>query len=236
MKSEAIILAGGFGTRLKSVVDDVPKPMAMIGNKPFLTYILDQLQVSNCKKAVMAVGYKHEAIIDYFGKSYKSIALEYSIEDKPLGTGGAILNAANLISSPNFLVLNGDSYFNIDLSDFERQFSKNKAPLLIALKRMSNFDRYGTVEIDGSRIKSFSEKKLCNNGLINSGIYLISKEWYKSYAPGKIFSFEKDILEKYFLEDVLTAHEYYGYFIDIGIPDDYRKAVMEMGKKDNRQK
>jgi D-glycero-alpha-D-manno-heptose 1-phosphate guanylyltransferase len=141
MKTDAIILAGGFGTRLKGVVDDLPKPMAITAGKPFLTYLLEQLNDANCTKAVLAVGYMHEVIINHFGKKYKSVELEYSIEDKPLGTGGAILNAVSCISSPGFLVLNGDSLFKIDLADFERKFNEKEAQITIALKRLKDFDR-----------------------------------------------------------------------------------------------
>ena len=136
MNSEAVILAGGFGTRLKGVVDDIPKPMALIGDKPFLTYLFDQLYKYECKKVILAVGYKHEAIIDFFGKSYKSIQIEYVIEHNPLGTGGAILNGSELISSSEFIVLNGDSYFNIDLNDFERRAACRKSPVRVTLAEL----------------------------------------------------------------------------------------------------
>jgi D-glycero-alpha-D-manno-heptose 1-phosphate guanylyltransferase len=227
-KSEVIILAGGFGTRLKGVVDDFPKPMASIGNKPFLSYLFEQLYEYRFEKVVLAVGYKHDIIIDYFGKSYKSIDIEYVIENKPLGTGGAILNALTLISSPGFLVLNGDSYFRIDLADFERKFIENASPLTIALKRMKNFYRYGTVFTKGNRIVKFKEKEHCYDGLINGGVYMISNEWYKSHTHEEVFSFEKDILEKYISEEIITAYEYDGYFIDIGIPEDLFRASKDL--------
>jgi D-glycero-alpha-D-manno-heptose 1-phosphate guanylyltransferase len=227
-KAEAVILAGGFGTRLKGIVDDYPKPMALIRDKPFLTYLLEQLYASNCQKVVLAVGFKHETIIDYFGKSYKSIDIEYVIENKPLGTGGAILNALKLISTPVSLILNGDSIFKIDITDFNRKFIETKSLISIALKRMQNFDRYGTVFTKANRVVAFKEKERCIDGLINSGIYMISNDWYKKHSIGDVFSFEKDILEKYVSEDVITAFEYNGYFIDIGIPEDYRRACLEL--------
>jgi D-glycero-alpha-D-manno-heptose 1-phosphate guanylyltransferase len=228
MTTEAVILAGGFGTRLKGFVDDIPKPMAMIRDKPFLTYLFEQLCTYKCKRVILAVGYKHEAIIDYFGNYYKTIDIEYVVENKPLGTGGAILNAAKLISSQKYFVLNGDSYFNIDLADIERKSIQSGSPLTIALKRMKNFDRYGTVLTYGNRIVSFREKEHCNDGLINGGIYVMEKEWYESHAPGKVFSFEKDILERFILENEITAHEYDGYFIDIGVPEDLVRASKEL--------
>jgi D-glycero-alpha-D-manno-heptose 1-phosphate guanylyltransferase len=228
MKSEVVILAGGFGTRLTEVVDDVPKPMAEIGNRPFLTYILEQLCTYNFKKVLMAVGYKHEVIVEYFGKFYKSLEIEYVVEHKPLGTGGAILNTVKQISTPSFLVLNGDSIFKIDLTDFEKKFIKSESPLTIALKRMKDFNRYGTVITKGNRIVKFKEKEQCNDGLINGGIYMISNDWFMNHSPGKTFSFEKDILEKYISVDIIEGIEYDGYFIDIGVPEDYRRACLEL--------
>jgi D-glycero-alpha-D-manno-heptose 1-phosphate guanylyltransferase len=227
-RADVVILAGGFGSRLKGFIDDIPKSMAMIGQKPFLSYLFEQLYSFKYKKVVLAVGHKHDAIIDYFGKSYKSIDIEYVIEKKPLGTGGAILNAIALISSSNSLVLNGDSYFNIDLAGLEEKTVDNDSPITIALKRMKNFDRYGTVLMNGNRVITFKEKEHCKDGLINGGIYIISNEWYRNNAPGEVFSFEKDILEKNISNEVITAYEYDGYFIDIGVPEDYRKACLEM--------
>lgn len=231
MKAEAVILAGGFGTRLKEVVNDIPKPMADVGGKPFLSYLLEQLVGCGCKKVIIAAGYKHEAISDFFGDKYKSLRIEYVIENKPLGTGGAILNAANAITAPGFIVLNGDSYLDLNITEFEKRSLETKSPVSIALKKMKNFDRYGTVTTEGNRIISFMEKSHCKEGLINSGIYYIDKEWYKKHAPGEVFSFEKDILEKYVSEEKISGFEFKGYFIDIGIPEDYLRASKELKAK-----
>lgn len=228
MIKEAIILAGGFGTRLRELVNEKPKSMAMIGDKPFLTYIFDHLLKFRVEKAVIASGYKHEDIVTFFGDSYKGISLEYSIENKPLRTGGAILKATKTISSRCCFVINGDTFFNVDLSSFEESFNKNQTVLSVALKPMTGFDRYGSVTIEGERILSFNEKRYCENGLINGGIYIIDRQWIKSNAPGEIFSFEKDLLEKYVNKDFISYFLSDTYFIDIGIPEDYLRAVKEL--------
>jgi D-glycero-alpha-D-manno-heptose 1-phosphate guanylyltransferase len=228
MIKEAIILAGGFGTRLKELVKETPKSMALIGDKPFLTYIFDHLLKFRVEKAVIAAGYKHEDIVASFGNSYKGISLEYSIENKPLKTGGAILKATKTITSRYCFVINGDTFFNVDLSLFEESFKKNLTVLSVALKPMVGFDRYGSVTIEGGRIISFNEKKYCENGLINGGVYILDKQWINSNAQSEIFSFEKDLLEKSVNKDFISYFLSDTYFIDIGIPEDYLRAVREL--------
>jgi D-glycero-alpha-D-manno-heptose 1-phosphate guanylyltransferase len=229
MIREAVILSGGFGTRLKKVAEDIPKSMVMIGNRPFLDYLLEHLHMHNIKKVILAVGYKNKTIISYFGNSYKESELVYSIEDEPLGTGGALLKAADLISSDRFFVINGDTYFDVDFDKFEKSYNRDSI-LSIALKPMTNFDRYGSIITKGKRITAFNEKKYCKKGLINGGIYLISKSWLIQKAPGRIFSFERDLIEKSVNEDSITSFISDTYFIDIGIPDDYVRASKELPK------
>jgi D-glycero-alpha-D-manno-heptose 1-phosphate guanylyltransferase len=228
MKREALILAGGFGTRLKSVVADVPKPMAVINDKPFLSYLLEQLHSFSFKKVILAAGYKHEVIQSYFGSSYKDINLEYSIENEPLGTGGAISMAAGSILSDCFFVLNGDTFFEVDYNRMEEKFLKSGAGLMVALKAMTKFERYGSVVTNDEKIISFNEKKFCEKGLINAGVYLINKNWLHERAPGKTYSFEKEILERLVRKEDIGYFVSEGYFIDIGIPDDYKKAIKEL--------
>jgi D-glycero-alpha-D-manno-heptose 1-phosphate guanylyltransferase len=228
MKKQAVILAGGFGTRLKSVVPDLPKPMALINEIPFLTYLLDLLQKHHFEKIVLAAGYKSEAIESHFGFSYKNINLIYSIESEPLGTGGAISAAGGLISTDYFFVLNGDTLFDINFERMEEKFLNHHNGLMVALKPMENFERYGTVGINDDRIVSFNEKRYCRKGLINGGTYLLSKEWLDKRAPGKKYSFEKDILEKVVDKESVGYYISDGYFIDIGVPEDYIKAGKEL--------
>jgi D-glycero-alpha-D-manno-heptose 1-phosphate guanylyltransferase len=228
MVKEAIILAGGFGTRLKNVIDDIPKSMARIGEVPFLSFLLDYLFKYKIEKIVLAVGYKQETISSYFGDTYKDMKLIYSVENKPLGTGGAILKATGSISSDSCFVLNGDTWFDVDLSGFEKSFDRNKPVLSVALKPMANFDRYGSVTVNGEQIISLNEKKFCVNGLINGGVYILNKEWLNTNAPGQVFSFEKDIMEKRANKEVITGYISDTYFIDIGVPEDYLRAVIEL--------
>lgn len=221
---EAIILAGGFGTRLAHIVSDVPKPMALVYNKPFLEYVLKYLIDNGISKIVIAVGYKQEVIKKYFGEKYGSCEIKYSSEDKPLFTGGAIKKALDICESEDVVVLNGDTFFNVSLKEMILFHTKNKSELTLALKEMNNFDRYGTVEVDENfRITSFKDKKYTNSGKINGGLYIIKKEILNGIHEEK-FSFETDFMEKHIEESRMYGFLSKGYFIDIGIEMDYRKA------------
>lgn len=228
MTSEAIILAGGFGTRLASVVD-VPKPMAPINDVPFLVYILNYLAKHNITKIHLAVGYKHQVIIDYFGDEYNGLKLNYVIEDTPLGTGGAVKQALEKVSSDEIFIINGDTFFDVDLAKMYEHFVTSKAKVSLALKPMEKFDRYGVVEIDAkTRIQAFKEKKFCEQGAINGGIYLLKTNIFKGLSLPQQFSLEQDYFDKY-----CAKSDFYGfisdsYFIDIGIPSDYAKAQIEL--------
>lgn len=226
---EAIILVGGLGTRLQSVIKDVPKPMADINGKPFLEYILKFLHKYGYKKIVLSVGYKKESIIEYFGNSYLSMQITYCLEDSPLGTGGAIKKALTYTSSENVLVLNGDTFFNCDLTKMMNAHIKADTCITMALKPMQKFDRYGSVLVDSDSIIMFEEKGYKEIGLINAGIYILSRSIIKSFKENlDIFSFEKDFLEKYIADLKPNAYIEDRYFIDIGIPNDYEKAKKEL--------
>jgi D-glycero-alpha-D-manno-heptose 1-phosphate guanylyltransferase len=228
MIREAVILAGGFGTRLRSVVNDVPKSMAPVRNIPFLSYVLEELNRNNFSKAVLAVGYKHDVIKSYFGNNYRDMKLVYSVEKEPLGTGGAIALAAKNIDSVSFFIFNGDTYFNVDFIRMEKLFVSEKSDILVALKEMRNFDRYGNVSIQGNKIISFNEKQFCIKGFINGGIYLVNRKWFIDKSLSEVFSLEKEILEKAAGKEKISAYVSDGYFIDIGIPEDYERASMEL--------
>lgn len=227
MITQAVVLAGGFGTRLQSVVADLPKPMATVAGKPFITYILDYLIVHGVNTVVLAVGYKHESIIQHFGESYNKLKIIYSVEEQALGTGGGILQAAHLLQSENLFVINGDTFFNVQLQQLGAFHMQKKTRLTVALKRMYNFDRYGTVEIDGAgKIIDFKEKKFLDQGLINGGVYCLNRTIFPPQLP-KVFSFEKEILETGFVGEPYYGLEFSSYFIDIGIPEDYSKAQVD---------
>ncbi len=223
---EVVILAGGFGRRLRTVVDNIPKPMAPVRNKPFLEYILTWLSQYNIKKAVLSVGYKYESIVSYFGNEFNKIPLVYAIESEPLGTGGGILNALNKITDENFLVVNGDTFFPVDLNAFLTGHLLMNGNITVALKEMTNFDRYGAVDIDKeNKIIQFHEKKYQEEGLINGGIYLLKKSFISELDLPLRFSFENEVLEKQSKENKLKGMVFREGFLDIGIPEDYQKAA-----------
>lgn len=214
---QAIILCGGLGTRLKSVIKDIPKPMAPINDKPFLEFIFEYLKKQGIKEVILAVSYKYEVIKEYFKDEFLGIKIKYSIEKEPLGTGGAIKEALKFIKNEAY-VLNGDTFFDIDLSKLKLNGSK----IYLALKQMNNFDRYGTVNVDGrALVISFEEKVFKKQGLINSGIYLLDKDIFKDFALQEKFSFEEFLQENY-KKLKAKAHIFDDYFIDIGVPEDYR--------------
>lgn len=225
---EVVILAGGFGTRLAKAAGELPKSMVPVNGKPFLVYILDQLCRYRVNRAILAVGYRHEEIESFFGSKYRNLELVYSVEKEPLGTGGAILKAAGSVTADSFLTINGDTFFDIDLEDFRKKFIYSNASLSVALKPMRNFDRYGSVTIEEGRITQFSEKKHCEEGLINGGIYILRREWLISDAPSEKFSFEKHMMERLVTKDLITGYISDNYFIDIGIPEDYQRAQNEL--------
>lgn len=222
----AIILAGGFGTRLKEIIRDAPKPMVKIEEKPFLEILLKYLKNQGIKKVIFSVGYKKEVIINYFKNEFNGLDIVYSIEDSPLKTGGAIKKALNLIENDFVFVLNGDTFFNVNLVKFKNFHMKNDADISVALKKLQNFNRYGSIELDrNNKIVKYDEKKFTENGYINGGIYILNKNVLDN--EDEVFSFE-EFLSK-------TDKEVYGficdsYFIDIGIPKDYLKAQKDLTK------
>jgi D-glycero-alpha-D-manno-heptose 1-phosphate guanylyltransferase len=222
---EAIVLAGGLGTRLRSVITDLPKPMAPIGDKPFLEYILKYLQKNGISKVILSVGYKWETIKEYFGNSFENIELIYSIEDAPLGTGGAIKKAMSEVVSEKVYIINGDTFFDVDLKSL---ILKDNSKLMLSLKHMEKFDRYGCVKSDANNLViAFTEKGYKEIGNINGGIYLASKDIFNGFNLKNMFSFE-DFMQNNFKQLNISSTVFDNYFIDIGIPEDYEKAQNEM--------
>ncbi|HEC1566923.1 TPA: nucleotidyltransferase family protein [Campylobacter upsaliensis] len=216
---EAIILCGGLGTRLRAVVKDVPKPMAPVGGKPFLEFIFEFLKKQGVKSVILAVSYKYEVIQEYFKDSFLGIKIRYSIEKEPLGTGGAIKEALKFCEEEQIFVLNGDSIFEIDLKNLRLKGAK----ICLALKKMVDFERYGAVSIDEKgEIVEFKEKSFCKEGLINGGIYLLSKDIFEGFSLLGHFSFEEFLSANYKALKA-RAELFEDYFIDIGIPQDYEK-------------
>lgn len=225
---EAIVLAGGLGTRLRSVINDVPKPMAPIGDKPFLDYLFLYLEQNNIEKVVLAVGYKNEIIKERYKERYRGIEIKYSVEEEQLGTGGAIKQALELVDGKEVFIINGDTFFNVNLNSMLNFHYAKKANMTIAVKPMKNFDRYGKIISKNNKIIKFTEKEKSESGNINGGIYIINKKYIDNFKLPKIFSYEKDIMEKNVMKDSFFAFESDTYFIDIGIPEDYEKAIKEL--------
>jgi D-glycero-alpha-D-manno-heptose 1-phosphate guanylyltransferase len=226
---EAVILAGGFGTRLQSVISEIPKSMAPVNGRPFLEYQLDFLISFGYDKIVMSVGFLHHVILEHFGNQYKNIHLDYAVEEHPLGTGGGIRLALQKCSGNQVLALNGDTLFMPDLDHFNTQHLAAKADISMALRRVEDVSRYGAVQTDHQhRLLSYGEKSSQKNpGFINGGIYLIRREFFLTQTPETTFSIEKDIFEKTAGSHCIYGFPYTNYFLDIGIPDDYKRAQDE---------
>lgn len=222
---EAIVLAGGFGTRLAHVVPDVCKPMAPVAGRPFLRFIMDQLAAAGFDRAVIADGYRREQIEGFFGPAYRGMAIEYSPEETPLLTGGAVKRALSRCESDWVFILNGDTWLDVDFTAMETGAcdAPEGVSSLIAVKRMHDFERYGTVDVgaDGT-LAAFHEKRPCEEGLINAGVYLLRRDALDG-MPEK-FSLEGDYFERVVGEGALRAMECTGGFIDIGVPEDYELA------------
>ncbi|HLD76654.1 MAG TPA: D-glycero-beta-D-manno-heptose 1,7-bisphosphate 7-phosphatase [Rickettsiales bacterium] len=240
---QVIILAGGLGTRLREVVKDVPKPMADIAGKPFLALLLDYLKNYKITKVIISSYHLHEKITSYFGDEYEGIKISYSLENQLLGTGGAIINSLkNCDLTKPILVLNGDSFLQIDYKKFIKFHFDNGCDLSVALRKMEDCSRYGAVEInDQNKIISFKEKPLTpalspqagrgsvdSFGLINGGIYIINPKIFQQFNLPEKFSFEQNFLMKYLQDLEFKGFVSDDYFIDIGIPDDYVKAQEEL--------
>lgn len=222
---EAIALAGGFGTRLAHVVPDVCKPMAPVAGRPFLRFIMDQLAAAGFDRVVVADGYRREQIEDFFGPAYRGMGIEYSPEEAPLLTGGAVKRALNRCESDWVFVLNGDTWLDVDFAAMETAACEAPEGVssVIAVKRMRDFERYGTVDVDaGGMLTAFHEKRPCEEGLINAGVYLLRRDALDP-MPEK-FSLESDYFERIVADGALRAVECAGGFIDIGVPEDYELA------------
>jgi len=226
---EAIILAGGFGTRLRDAIPDLPKCMAPVNGRPFLFYVINYLRSQGIEKFIFSLGYKHEIIEAYLNAEFPTLDFQCLIEKEPLGTGGAILASCYKTSEQTVLVLNGDTIFKVDLEKAFANHVKHDSDCTLLLKPMDDFDRYGVVELnEDDSIKSFKEKKFYKNGLINGGVYILNTEQFLAEElPGK-FSFEKDYLEKYFATRRIYGSVQDEYFIDIGIPEDYFRVQQEL--------
>ena len=226
---ELIILAGGLGTRLRSEVPKLPKCMAPVNSIPFIDYVVDYFLSQQVERIIFALGYRSEILIEHLSEKYSQIDICFSIDPQPLGTGGAIQLAASKAHAENVFVTNGDTLFKADLSQLENVHLCKEAECSLTLKPMRDFDRFGVVEMDkNNQIISFKEKKHYSEGLINGGIYALNIPGLIHKKLGESFSFEKDYLEKFVTHNKIYASVQNEYFIDMGIPEDYRRAMEEL--------
>lgn len=232
MSLETIILAGGKGTRLASLLHEIPKPMIDVDGKPFLHYQFEWLKKNGVKHVILSVGHQAQVIVDYFRDNYLDIQIQYYIEQKPLGTGGAITSCLSKIQGQEFMVLNGDTFFPISLTDLIQKHQKNNHVVTLALKELHEFDRYGTVHVNEyQQITGFEEKGYKARGLINGGIYLFNKDNFDVTLFPEVFSIERDYFEAYFSQTPMYGYVYKDYFRDIGIPEDYYKFIQDIRTK-----
>lgn len=223
---QAIILAGGQGTRLQTILKDVPKALASVRNKPFLDYLLQFLNQQGITHFIFALGHQHQQILDYLNAKEKSWTYSCVIEQEALGTGGAVKKAIETATEKDVWVINADTYLALNMKAMYQQHIVNNALATIALKEMNHFDRFGLIHINQSNcITSFEEKRACENGLINAGFFIVNKNRFLIHTASKEkFSIEKDFFELQLFTKAIFGYMTNGFFIDLGVPEDFEKA------------
>ena len=225
---EAIVLAGGKGTRLGTLIKNIPKPLLKVGEKPFLEYVLAYLRKERVSRVILATGYLHQEIQTLFGAECQGLPLAYTIEKELLGTGGAMKLALSQAHTNTVLVLNGDTSFRVPISELVNFHDSHSADITIALAPAREASRYGRVMLEDFRITRFAEKDKAAGGYINAGVYVISKDDVQQKMREGEFSFERDFLPANLTNLKVYGFPWDGYFIDIGIPEDYQKAQIEL--------
>jgi D-glycero-alpha-D-manno-heptose 1-phosphate guanylyltransferase len=220
---EAIVLAGGFGTRLRQVVADVPKPMAPVAGRPFLEILLGSLSQKGFSRVILSLGFMADKVSDHFGTRFAGMDIVYVVEDTPLGTGGAIRLALEVCSQDHIFVFNGDTYLDLDIQSLEQCWQANRHQIVVG-RQVPDTSRYGRLVTDGGRITCFSEKGVTGLGLINAGCYVFDKNALAKFPLNQTFSIEADYLEHEVARATVDVFVSQGMFIDIGIPEDYARA------------
>ena len=228
IEMEAIILAGGLGTRLSSRLSGIPKAMAPIAGRPFLHILLDRLVRGGCTRIILSVGYLRDVILEAFGESFRDVPLCYVVEEKPLGTGGAIRVALQHATESSVLVLNGDTFLDIDFAALLECHHQWRKPMTMAVTDVADTARYGGVLVEDDRVAGFVEKGRSGFGWINAGVYALDRDFpWAENLPGK-FSFETDVLARSLNELRPAAFLCRGKFLDIGTPEDLDRAQTEL--------
>lgn len=225
---EAIVLAGGLGTRLASRLEGIPKAMAPVSGRPFLEILLNRLKRGGCSRVLLSVGHLRSTIQDHFGASFHGLRIDYVIEDAPLGTGGAIRKALSQAAEESVVVLNGDTFLEVEYADILKFHASERASATIAVRWQDDVSRYGGVVVEGTRIMGFEEKGHSGSGWINAGAYVLrcDLEWPPNLAER--FSFEVDFLAPEIGRLAPAAYKAGGVFIDIGVPEDLDRAQREL--------
>ena len=221
---EAVILAGGFGTRLRGVLGDIPKPLAQVNGRPFLAWVLDALHRQGLRRVILATGFKGAEVRAALGDRWLGMALVYSQEQQPLGTGGAIAHAVRELHGDAFFVLNGDTWLALDYSAFDQRVRAAGARFGMALAEVPDVSRYGAVCVEHGRVARFIEKGRTGRGYVNAGVYRMHKSLLSTFPVATPFSFETEVLIPMASSETIVAYEKTAGFIDIGVPDDYARA------------
>lgn len=224
---EAIVLAGGFGTRLKEVVPDLPKPMAPVAGRPFLEILLASLAQKGFSRVIMSLGHMADKVTAHFGDHFAGMELVYEIEQTPLGTGGAARHALAQCTTDHVFVFNGDTFLDLEANDVEAHWQKYHAPIIVA-REVPDTSRYGRLNIAHGRVLGIVEKGMAGPGLINAGCYVLPTDILKGFPLGKAFSLEVDFLAKAVGKHRFDLFVTKGHFIDIGVPEDYARAQTEL--------
>lgn len=217
---EAIILAGGFGTRLREVVPDLPKPMAPIAGRPFLEILLLSLSRKGFTRVILSLGFLSVKISDYFGKRFAGMDLVYVVEDSPLGTGGAVRLGLSICQEDHVFIFNGDTFLDLEVGAIERLWQNHGHPIIVG-RQVLDTARYGRLLTEDSYIKGFTEKGVSGSGLINAGCYIFDRRQLDNFHLNKAFSLESDFLVNLVAQNDVDVFVTEGLFIDIGIPSDY---------------
>jgi len=226
---EAIVLAGGFGTRLREMVPSLPKPMAPVCGRPFLEILLASLAEKGFARVVLSLGYLAESVVDHFGDSFAGMRLVYEIERTPLGTGGALRRALHRCEADHVFVLNGDTYLDLEVDEVEAQWMRDHVPIIVA-REVPDTTRYGRLNTAGRHVVGFASKGISGSGLINAGCYVFPRNIVRKFPADEAFSLEDDFLAKSAARFPIDCFVCHGDFIDIGVPDDYVRAQSELAK------
>jgi D-glycero-alpha-D-manno-heptose 1-phosphate guanylyltransferase len=225
---EAIVLAGGIGSRLSSVLPGVPKGMAPIGGKPFLEILLSTLQLKGIRRIIFSLGHKAEVVQTCFGSTFQGMDLVYSTESSPLGTGGATRAAMPMALSSSVFIVNGDTLVDLDYQEMYRAHCAASAKASIAVSRVDDTARYGRIVVTSGRVTGFEEKKLSGVGDINTGVYLLNQGVFDPFDLPDAFSIESGFFSPHLAALNPLVYRTTGYFIDIGTPEDFARAQLEL--------